>query len=70
MRMKFSEDSLVPVVRKMYVEYGQRIGGTEACAIIAPGFLPRTEVEINHHHLTTAHVHPRLLRKTATKVSS
>ena len=37
----------------------------QACAVIAPGLLPTTDVDINAYHRSAAHAHPRLLRKTA-----
>ena len=36
-----------------------------ARAVIAPGLLPTTDVDVNEHHRTTAHTHPRLLRESA-----
>lgn len=57
---------LLPPVGDMYVGYGCRIDGGEiACAVLTPGRMPTTDVDINHYHRTTAHTHPRLLRKTA-----
>ena len=51
----------------MYLTYGYRSESDveQACAVIAPGLLPTTGVDINHYHRTTAHTHPRLLRATA-----
>lgn len=51
-----------------YWVYGSRVGSDDrekACAVIAPGLMPTTDVDINHYHRTTAHTHNRLLRDTA-----
>ena len=51
----------------MYISYGRRVDGDDiehARAVIAPGFLPTTDVDINQYHCTTAHTHPRLLRES------
>ncbi|CAN0416988.1 unnamed protein product [Ascophyllum nodosum] len=67
MMLKSGKKLLVPNVRNMYLTYGYRpeSGVEQACAIIAPGLLPTTGVDINRYHRTTAHTHPRLLRATA-----
>ena len=67
MMLKSGKKLLVPNVRNMYITYGYRPGSgvEQACAVIAPGLLPTTGVDINHYHRTTAHIHPRLLRATA-----
>ena len=67
MMFKSGKKLLVPNVRNMYLTYGYRPESDveQACAVIAPGLLPTTGVDINHHHRTTAHTHPRLLRATA-----
>ena len=51
----------------VYLTYGYKPENDveQACAVIAPGFLPTTGVDINHDHRTTAHTHSRLLRATA-----
>lgn len=50
----------------MYLSYGRRVDGDEiACAVIAPGLMPTTDVDINQYHRTTSHTHSRLLRKSA-----
>ena len=67
MMLKSGKKLLVPNVRNMYLTYGYRPESDveQACAVIAPGLLPTTGVDINHYHRTTAHTHPRLLRATA-----
>ena len=67
MMLKSGKKLLVPDVRNMYLTYGYKPESDveQACAVIAPGFLPTTGVDINHYHRTTAHTHPRLLRATA-----
>ena len=67
MMLKFGKKLLVPNVRSMYLTYGYRPENDveQACAVIAPGLLPTTGVNINHYHRTTARTHPRLLRATA-----
>lgn len=51
----------------LYVSYGRRVDGEveTACAVLTPGRLSTTDVDINHYHRTTAHTHPRLLRESA-----
>ena len=50
----------------MYHSHGRRVEDWEiARAVITPGLLPTTDVDINHYHRTTAHTHPRLLRGSA-----
>ena len=52
----------------LYISYGRRVHGDDiehAHALIAPGLLPTTDVDINQYHPTTAHTHPRLLRESA-----
>ena len=65
--LKSGQELLVPPVGKMYFGYGHRlVSETEqACAVIAPGLLPTTDVDINAYHRSAAHAHPRLLRETA-----
>ena len=65
--LKSGKKLLVPNVRNMYLIYGYRPENDveQACAVIAPGLLPTTGVDINHYHRTTAHTHPRLLGATA-----
>ena len=66
MRLKSGEDLLCPVVGDMYISYGRRVDDIEhARAVIAPGLLPTTDVDINQYHRTIAHTHPRLLRESA-----
>ena len=67
MMLKFGKKLLVPNVRNMYLTYGYRPESDvkQACAVIVPGLLPTTGVDINHYHRTTAHTHPRLPRATA-----
>ncbi|CAM9443784.1 unnamed protein product, partial [Ascophyllum nodosum] len=67
MILKSGKKLLVPNVRNMYLTYGYRPESDveQACAVIAPGLLPTTGVDINHYHRITAHTHPRLLRATA-----
>ena len=67
MMLKSGKKLLVPNVRNMYLIYGYRPESDveQPCAVIAPGLLPTTGVDINHYHRTTAHTHPRLLRATA-----
>ena len=67
MILKFGKKLIVPNVKNMYPTYGYRPESDveEACAVIAPGLLPTTGVDINHYHRTTAHTHPPLLRATA-----
>ena len=56
----------MPPVGDMCVGNGRRVDGNEtACAVLTPGLMPTTDVDINHYHRTTAHTHPRLLRKSA-----
>ena len=60
------QEILLPPVGDMYVGNGRRVDGNEtACAVLTPGLMPTTDVDINHYHRTTAHTHPRLLRKSA-----
>ena len=61
MMLKSGKKLLVPNVRNMYLTYGYRPESDveQACAVIAPGLLPTTGVDINHYHRTTAHTHPR-----------
>ena len=49
MHLKSGQELLVPPVGKMYFEYSHGlVSETEqACAVIAPGLLPTTEVDIN-----------------------
>lgn len=57
---------LLPPVGDMYVGYGRRVDVNEvACAVLTPWRMPTTDVDINQYHRTTAHTHPRLLRKSA-----
>ncbi|CAM9359721.1 unnamed protein product, partial [Ascophyllum nodosum] len=65
--LKSGKQLLAPNVRNMYLTYGYRPESDveQACAVIAPGLLPTTGVDINHYHRTTAHTHSRLLRATA-----
>ena len=68
MHLKSGEDLLCPVVGDMYISYGRKVDGDDiehARAVIAPGLLPTTDVDINQYHRTTAHTHPRLLRESA-----
>ena len=67
MMLKYGKKLLVPNVRNMYLTYGYRpeSGVEQPCAVIAPGLLPTTGVDINNYHRTAAHTHPRLLRATA-----
>ena len=67
MMLKSGKKLLVPNVRNMYLTYGYRHESDveQGCAVIAPGLLPTTGVDINHYHRTTAHAHPRLLRAMA-----
>ena len=52
---------------KVYFGYGHRlVSETEqARAVVAPGLLPTTDVDVNTYHRSAAHAHPRLLRETA-----
>ena len=60
------QEILVPPVGDTYVGYGSWVDDIElACAVLTPGTLSTTDVDINHYHRTTAHTHPRLLRKSA-----
>ena len=66
--LQSEEDLLCPIVGDMYISYGRRVDGDDiehARAVIAPGLLPTTDVDVNEHHRTTAHTHPRLLRESA-----
>ena len=67
MMLKFGKKLIVPNVKNMYPIYDYRPESDveQACAVIAPGLLPTTAVDINHYHRTTAHTHPHLLRATA-----
>ena len=67
MMLKYGKKFLVRNVRNMYLTYGYRPESDveQTCAVIAPGLLPTTGVDINQYHRTTAHTHPRLLRATA-----
>ena len=67
MMLKSGKKLLVPNIRNTYLTYGYRPESDveQACAVISPGLLPTTGVDINHYHRTTAHTHPRLLRVTA-----
>ena len=58
---------IVPPVGKVYFGYGHRlVSETEqARAVVAPGLLPTTDVDVNTYHRSAAHAHPRLLRETA-----
>ena len=60
------QEILLPPYGDMYVGHGRRVDGNEiACAVLTPGRMPTTDVDINHYHRTTSHTHPRLLRKSA-----
>ncbi len=64
--MKSGEELLVPLVGKMHFSYGYRLGSDEqACAVIAPGLMPTTDVDSNAYHRAAAHTHPRLMRESA-----
>ena len=65
MHPKSDQELLVPPVGKMYFGYGHRlVSETEqACAVIAPGLLPNTDVDVNAYHRSVARAHPRLLRE-------
>ena len=67
MMLKSGKKLLVPNIRNMYLTYVYRPESDveQACAVIAPGLLPTTGVDINHYHHTTAHTYPCLLRATA-----
>ncbi|CAN0544371.1 unnamed protein product, partial [Laminaria digitata] len=54
-------------VGTLYFSYGTRLDTetVQACAVIAPGLLPTTGVDINAYHRSTAHTHHRLLRRSA-----
>ena len=57
------QEILVPPVGDTYIGYGSRVDDSEiSCAVLTPGTLSATDVEINHDHCTTAHTTPRLLR--------
>ena len=59
MMLKYGNKLLVPNVRNIYLTYGYRPESDveQACAVIVPGLLPTTGVDINHYHRTTAHTH-------------
>ena len=68
MHLQSGEDLLCPVVGDMYISYGRRTDGDDiehARAVITPGLLPTTDVDINQYHRTTVHTPPRLLRESA-----
>ena len=67
MMLKSGKKMLVLNVRNMYLTYGYRPESDveQARAVIAPGLLSTTDVDMNHYHRTTAHTHRRLLRATA-----
>ena len=55
--LKSGQELLVPPVGKIYFGYGHRlVSETEqACAVIVPGLLPTTDVDINAYHRSAAH---------------
>ena len=65
--LKSGESLLVHLVGNLYFTYGTRTdtGTEQACAVIAPGLLPTTDVDINAYHRSTAHTHHRLLPRSA-----
>ena len=68
--LKSGDELLCQVVGDMYISYGRRVDGDDiehARAVIAPGLLPTTDVDINQYHRTTAHAHLRLLRESARR---
>ena len=56
MMLKSGKKLQVPDVRNMYLTYDYRPESDveQACAVIDPGLLPTTGVDINHYHRTTA----------------
>ena len=65
--LKTGQELLVTPVGKKYFGYGHRLASEteQDCAVIAPGLLPTTVVDINAYHRSGVHAHPRLLRETA-----
>ena len=48
---------LLPPAGGMYHSYGRRVADCElARAVITPGLLPTTDVDVNHYHRTTTPV--------------
>ena len=69
-RLTSGKSIKIPPVGRMYLAHGRRLAGEEiekAFAVIAPGLMPTTDVDINRYHRTTAHTHPRLLRAAAAQ---
>ena len=65
--LKSDESLLVPLVRNLYFTYGTRLDTEteQASAVMAPGPLPTTDVDINAHHRCTVHTHHQLLLRSA-----
>ena len=68
MHLTSGDDLLCPVAGNTYISYGRRVDGDDIehpRAVVAPGRLPSTDVDINQYYRTTAHTYPRLLRESA-----
>ena len=54
---------LAPFVGKLCLQFAVRVESDtdNACATIAPGLMPTTDVDVNAYHRSTGHTHHRLL---------
>ena len=61
------EGVLVPLVGNLYLTYGTRLDTEteQACAVVHPGLLSTTDVDVNTYHRSTAHNQHRLLLRPA-----
>ena len=65
--LKSGESPLVPLVGNLYFTYGTRLDTEteQACAVVHPGLLSTTDVDVNTYHRSTAHTQHRLLLRPA-----
>ena len=58
---------LVPLVGNLCFTCGTTLDTEteQTCALVAPGLLPTTDVDINPYHRSVAHTHHRLLLRSA-----
>ena len=68
LNLKSGKRVLAPFVGNLNLQYGVRVDSSEsevACATLAPGLLPTTNVDPNAYHRSTSHAHSRLLMHSA-----
>ena len=58
---------LMLFVEKLYFQFAVRVESDvdNACATIAPGLMPTTDIDVNAYHRSTDHTHHRLLLHSA-----